>query len=72
MISLITPIFVAGSLFVCLLDCLFVCCFYVVILNAFVFLIYSMLKLQNKIAINFVEGHPSNLNLMTFLVNSQV
>ena len=54
--------------FVCLFVRLFVCllCFYVVILNAFVFLIYSMLKLQNEIVVNFVEGHPSSLNLMTF------
>ena len=72
MTPLITQIFVFLSLFVCFFACvflsLFVCflCFYVVILDVFVFLIYSMLKWQNKIVINFVEGHPSSLNLMTF------
>ena len=65
---LITPILVFVNVFVCLLVCLLDCLlyFYVVILNVFVFLIYSMLKWQNKIIIHFVEGHPSNLNLMTF------
>ena len=51
-------------LLVCLLDCLFAV-FNVVILNVFVFPIYSMLKWQNEIIVHFVEGHPS-LNLMTF------
>ena len=55
-------------LFLCLCVCQIVCllCFYVVILNVFVFQIYSMLKWQNEIVIHFVEGHPSSLNLMTF------
>ena len=70
MTPLITPIFVYVSLSVCLLmrllDCFFVCCFNVAILNVFVFLIYSMLKWQNEIVIHFVEGHSSSLNLMTF------
>ena len=48
----------------CLLDCLL--CFYVVILNVFVFLIYSMLKWQDEVIIHFVEGHPSSLNLKNF------
>ena len=55
-------------LFACVFVRLFVCllCFYVVILNVFVFLIYSMLKWQNEIIIHFVEGHPSSLNIMSF------
>ena len=55
-------------LFACVFVRLFVCllCFYVVILNVFVFLIYSMLKWQNEIIIHFIEGHPSSLNLLTF------
>ena len=55
-------------LFACVFVRLFVCllCFYVVILNVFVFLIYSMLKWQNEIIIHFVEGHPSSSNLMAF------
>ena len=65
---LITPIFVFVSLFACVFMRSFVCllCFYVVILNVFVFLIYSMLKWQNESVIHFVDGHPSSLNLMTF------
>ena len=68
---LITPILLFVSVFVCSFACvfvrLFVCCvFNVVILNVFVFPIYSMLKWQNEIIIHFVEGHPSSLNLMTF------
>ena len=65
----------SARLFVCLFACvfvrLFVCllCFYVVIFNVFVFLIYSMLKWQNKIVIHFVEGHPSSFNLMTFILD---
>ena len=51
-------------LLVCLLDCLFAV-FNVVILNVFVFPIYSMLTWENDI-IHFVEGHPSSLNLMIF------
>ena len=72
MTVLITPIFLSVSLFVCLVACvfvrLFVClvCFYVVILNVFKFLIYSILKWQNEIVIHFVEGHVSSLNLITF------
>ena len=56
------------SLFACVFLRSFVCllCFYVVILNVFVFLIYSMLKWQNESVIHFVDGHPSSLNLMTF------
>ena len=71
MTPLITAIFVSVSLFFCLFACvfvrLFVCllCFYVVILNVFVFLICSMLKWQNEIVIHFVEGRPSSLNLVT-------
>ena len=71
MTPLITPILVFVNVFVCLFACvfvrLFVCllCFYVVILNVFVFLIYSMLKWQNEVIIHFVEC-PSSLNLMTF------
>ena len=56
-----------ACLFACVFVRLFVCCvFNVVILNVFVFPIYSMLKWQNKIIIDFVDGHPSSLNLMTF------
>ena len=71
MTPLITPIFVFVNVFVCLFACvfvrLFVCCiFNFVILNVFVFPIYSMLKWQKEIIIHFVEGHPSSLNLMTF------
>ena len=71
MTPLITPILVFVNVFVCLFACvfvrMFVCCvFNVVILNVFVFPIYSMLKWQNEIIINFVDGHPSSLNLMTF------
>ena len=70
MTPLITPILVFVNVFVCFFACvfvrLFVCCvFNVVILNVFVFPIYSMLKWQNEIIVHFVEGHPS-LNLMTF------
>ena len=69
---LITAIFVSASLFVCFFACLFVrlfvclLCFYVVILNVFMFLIYSILKRQTKIIIYVVQGHPSSLNLITF------
>ena len=71
MTPLITPILVFVNVFVCLFACvfvrMFVCCvFNVVILNVFVFPIYSMLKWQNEIIIHFVEEHPSSLNLMTF------
>ena len=71
MTPLITPILVFVNVFVCFFACvfvrLFVCCvFNVVILNVFVFLIYSMLKWQNDIIIDFVDGHPASLNLMTF------
>ena len=56
-----------ACLFACVFVRLFVCCvFNVVILNVFVFPIYSMLKWQNEIIINFVDRHPSSLNLMTF------
>ena len=71
MTPLITPILVFVNVFVCLFACVFVrlfacCVFNVVILNVFVFPIYSMLKWQNKIIIHFVEGHPSSSNLMAF------
>ena len=70
MTPLITPILVFVNVFVCLFACVFVrlivcCVFNVVILNVFVFPIYSMLKWQNEI-IHFVEGHPSSFNLMAF------
>ena len=56
-----------ACLFACVFVRLFVCCvFNVVILNVFVFPIYSMLKWQNEIIIDFVDGHPASLNLMTF------
>ena len=76
MTPLITPILVFVNVFVCLFACvfvrLFVCllCFYVVILNVFVFLIYSMLKWQNKIIIHFLDGHPSRLNFNDILSSS--
>ena len=71
MTPLISPILVFVNVFVCFFACvfvrLFVCCvFNVVILNVFVFLIYSMLKWQNEIIIDFVDGHRASLNLMTF------
>ena len=63
----ITPIFLPVSLFVCLFVRLFVFLQYFnVILNVFVFFIHYMLKCQNKITIDFVEGHPSSLNIITF------
>ena len=65
--SLITPIFLPVSLFVYRFVRLFVFLLYFyVILNIFVFFIHNMLKCQNKITIDFVEGHPSSFNIMTF------
>ena len=66
-VSLITPIFLPVSLFVYRFVRLFVFLLYFyVILNIFVFFIHYMLKCQNKITIDFVEGHPSSFNIMTF------
>ena len=66
MTSLITPILMFVNVFACVFVRFFVCCvFNVIILNVFVFPIYSMLKWQNEI-IHFVEGHPSSFNLMAF------
>ena len=61
------------NLCVCLFACLFIVlldCFFAVFLychfECFLFLIYSMLKWQNKIIINFAEGNPSSKTYLTF------
>ena len=54
--------------FACVFVRLFVCllCFYVVILNIVVFLIYSMLKCLKEIVMHFVLEQPSSSDLVIF------